>query len=81
MTQDFLQEIGLTGDQIALVMTELEKESEYRRILASERVTHIESIMKVTDMNRIDLGNEALLREKIRVEFSDLIPNCFKCQK
>jgi hypothetical protein len=81
MTRDYLEGIGLTGDQIALITTELEKESEYRRILGSEHVGHIESIMRITDMKKIDLSNEDLLREKIRVEYDDMIPNYFKCQK
>ena len=78
MTRDYLEGIGLTADQIALIMTELEKESEYRRILGLEHVGHIELILKATDMSEVDLSNEPLLREKIRAEYSDLIPTYFK---
>ena len=81
MTRDYLEGIGLTADQIALITAELEKESEYRRILGLEHVSHVEAIMRITDMKKIDLSNEDLLREKIRVEYDDMIPNYFKCQK
>lgn len=78
MTSDFLKGIGLNRDQIALITAELEKESEYRRILASEHVGHIELVVRATNMNEVDLSNEPLLREKIRAEYSDLIPTYFK---
>lgn len=78
----FLQRIGLTEDQITILRDALDKESRFRKILGSEHVGHIEEIMKLTDMNEIDLSNEALLREKIRVEYDDMIPVYFKkCQK
>lgn len=74
----FLQRIGLNGDQVTILTDALEKESKFRQILGSEHVSHIESIMKMTDMNEIDLSNEALLREKIRAEYDDMIPKFFK---
>ena len=74
----FLQRIGLNEDQITILTDALEKESKFRQILGSEHVLHIESIVKMTDMNEIDLSNEALLREKIRVEYDDMIPQFFK---
>lgn len=78
----FLQRIGLNEDQVTILTDALEKESRFRQILGSEHVAHIESIMKITDMDEIDFSNEALLREKIRAEYDDLIPARFKkCQK
>jgi hypothetical protein len=78
----FLQRIGLNDDQITILMDALEKESRYRKILGSEHVGHIEAIMRITDMDEIDLSNEELLREKIRIEYDDMIPKYFKeCQK
>lgn len=78
----FLQRIGLNEDQVTILTDALDKESKFRQILGSEHVGHIESIMKMTDMNEIDLSNEALLREKIRAEYDDMIPIYFKkCQK
>ena len=74
----FLQRIGLSEDQIIILTDALDKESKYRQILGSEHVGHIESIMKLTDMSEIDLSNEALLREKIRAEYADMIPAYFK---
>lgn len=79
---NFLQRIGLNEDQITILRDRLDKESKYRKILGSEHVTHIEEIMKLEDIESIDLENEALLREKIRVEYDDMIPAYFKkCQK
>ena len=79
---EYLQRIGLNEDQITLLRDRLDKESRYRKILGSEHVTHIEEIMKLEDVETIDLENEALLREKIRVEYDDMIPAYFKkCQK
>lgn len=74
----FLQRIGLSEDQISILSEEIEKESRFRQILESEHVGHIESIMRLTNMSEIDFENEALLREKIRVEYADLIPSQFK---
>ena len=79
---NFLQRIGLNEDQITILRDRLDKESKYRKILGSEHVTHIEEIMKLEDIESIDLENEALLREKIRAEYDDMIPIYFKkCQK
>ena len=79
---NFLQRIGLNEDQITILRDRLDKESKYRKILGSEHVTHIEEIMKLEDIESIDLENEALLREKIRAEYDDMIPAYFKkCQK
>ena len=75
---EFLQRIGLTEDQITILRDRLDRESKYRKILGSEHVTHIEEIMKLEDVETIDLENEALLREKIRVEYDDMIPAYFK---
>ena len=78
----FLQQIGLTEDQITILLEALDKESRFRKLLESEHVGHIETIMKLMDMNKIDLSNEALLREKIRIEYDDMIPAYYKkCQK
>ena len=63
---EFLQRIGLNEDQITILRDRLDKESKYRKILGSEHVTHIEEIMKLEDIESIDLENEALLRERCR---------------
>lgn len=75
---EFLRQMGLNESQVTILASALEKESRFRQILGSEHVSHIETIMKLTDMNEIDLSNEALLREKIRAEYDDMIPYFFK---
>ena len=75
--QGFLQKIGLTGDQITLLRSALDKESKYRQILLQEDILPgaVEKIVRKTKLEEVDLENEALLREKIRVEWADFIPD------
>lgn len=72
--RDFFEKIGLNDNQIELITEALEKESIFRSLLGREHVIHIESIMRLTDVNEIDFSDEDLLRSKIRTEFSDMIP-------
>ena len=62
-------------DQITLLMDAMKKESRYREILSQEKVapTVIESIMKTVDLEKVDFSNEDLIRELVRVEWSDFI--------
>ncbi len=73
-----MERLGLTEDQITLLMEAQDKESKYRRLLESEHCTHIEAIVRLTDMESLDLSNEELVREKIRVEYDDMIPRQYK---
>ena len=73
-----MERLGLTEDQITLLMEAQDKESKYRRLLESEHCTHIEAIVRLTDMEFLDLSNEELVREKIRVEYDDMIPRQYK---
>ena len=73
-----MERLGLTEDQITLLMKAQDKESKYRRLLESEHVLHIEAIVRLTDMESLDLSNEELVREKIRVEYDDMIPRQYK---
>lgn len=77
---DFLREIGLNENQVTLLRERLDKESRYRRILGSEHVSHIEDIMRISEVDDIDFTNEELLRLKIRTEYEELIPKTFKKQ-
>ena len=72
----YLERLGLKEGQITLLMDALEKESKFRSLLGKERVSSavIESIMKVTDLENMDLSNEDLIREKIRLEWGEFIP-------
>lgn len=73
--KEYLQGLGLTGEQIQLLTDALNKESRYRRILLQEKVSPgiIESIIRTTKIEEIDFGNEDLLREKVRAEWKDMI--------
>lgn len=73
ISRKYMERIGLTEDQITLLMDAQEKESRFRRILESENVTHTEAIIKLTDMETLDLSNEDLIREKVRIEYGDMI--------
>ena len=74
----FLQEIGLTGDQITKLRERLDQVSRYRQILLQEGVNpkYVETVLRATKPGEIDLGNEDLLREKVRVEWGDFIVKC-----
>ena len=73
----FLQEIGLDDAQVVLVMDRITKASRYREILLQAGVSPkcVEKIISVTDPAEVDLSNEPLLREKIRSEWSGMIPS------
>ena len=73
-----MERLGLNEDQITLLMEAQDKESRYRRLLESEHCTHIEAIVRLTDMDSLDLSNEDLIREKIRIEYDDMIPRQYK---
>ena len=75
VNREYLERLELTEDQITLLMDTLKKESRYREILAQERVNPsvIESILNVTDLEKVDFSNEGLIRELVRVEWSDFI--------
>ena len=78
INREYLERLELTEDQITLLMEAQDKESKYRRLLESEHCTHIEAIVRLTDMESLDLSNEELIREKIRVEYDDMIPRQYK---
>ena len=75
ISREYMERLELTDDQITLLMDTLRKESKYREILAQERVTPtvIESIMKTVDLEKVDFSNEDLIRELVKVEWSDFI--------
>ena len=74
ISRRYMQRQGLTEDKITLLMKVQEKESKYRRLLESVHCTHIEAIVRNTDIETLDFGNEELLREKIRAEWGAFIP-------
>ena len=78
----FLKRIGLTADQITVLTDALTCESRYRQILIQEGVSlgAVEPIIRATRIEEVDLTNEPLLREKLRIEWSDFILNK-QCQK
>ena len=78
ISRDYLERLELTEDQITLLMDAQNKESKYRRLLELEHVQHIEAIMRVTDLEKMDLSNEDLIREKIRIEYEDMIPRQYR---
>ena len=78
VSREYMERLGLSEDQITLLMNAQEKESRFRRILESEHCTHIEAIVRLTDMDSLDLSNEDLIREKIRIEYDDMIPRQYK---
>ena len=71
----FLQDIGLNENQVTLLREGLDHESRYRQILLQEGVNPkvSESIIRNTKLEEVDLTNEALLREKVRIEWHDFI--------
>ena len=78
ISREYMERLGLTEDQITLLMDAQSKENKYRRLLESEHVLHIEAIMRVTDLEKMDLSNEDLIREKIRIEYEDMIPRQYR---
>lgn len=75
ISREYLERLELAEDQITLLMDAMKKESRYREILSQEKVapTVIESIMKTVDLEKVDFSNEDLIRELVRVEWSDFI--------
>ena len=78
ISKGYMEKIGLTEDQISLLMDIQEKESKYRRILESEHCIRTEGIIRLTDMESLDLSDEDLIREKIRIEYEDMIPKQYR---
>ena len=78
ISREYMERLGLTEDQITLLMDAQSKEIKYRRLLESEHVLHIEAIMRLTDLEKLDLSNEDLVREKIRIEYEDMIPRQYR---
>ena len=76
INREYLERLELTEDQITLLMDAMKKESRYRQILSQEKVSPsiIEAIMKTVDLEKVDFSNEDLIREKIRIEWADMIP-------
>ena len=74
ISREYMERLGLTEDQITLLMDAQKKESKYRRLLELEHVQHIEAIMRTEDLEKVDFSNEDLIREKIRIEWADMIP-------
>ena len=76
----FLQRIGLNEDQIRLLKDGIDRESRYRQILLQEGVNPgvVESVIRATKLEEVDLSNEDLLREKVRVEWDGFIMKCRK---
>lgn len=75
ISREYMERLELTEDQITLLMDAMKKESRYREILSQEKVapTVIESILKTVDLEKVDFSNEDLIRELVRVEWSDFI--------
>lgn len=76
ISREYMERLGLTEDQITLLSEAMKKESRYRQLLSQERVspTIIEAIMRTEDLEKVDFSNEDLIREKIRIEWADMIP-------
>lgn len=76
ISTDYMERLGLTEDQISLLSEAMKKESRYRQLLSQEGVTPsvIELIVRNEDMEKLDLSNEDLVREKIRIEWEGMIP-------
>lgn len=73
----FLQRIGLSEDQIVLLMDGLSRESRFREILLQVGVYPgvVEGILRATKLEEVDFSNEPLLREKVRAEWSGFCLN------
>jgi len=78
VSREYMERLGLSEDQITLLMEVQNKETTYRRLLESEHCTHIEAIVRLTDIESLDLSDEALVREKIRIDHGDLIPRQYR---
>lgn len=78
ISRGYMERLGLTEDQITLLMDAQEKESRFRRLLESEHCIHTESIVRLTDLESLDLSDEELVREKIRIENADMIPRQYR---
>ena len=74
ITREYLKGLGLTEDQISAISSMMEKQIRFIKLLELERVNRISAVLRITDITELDFRNEDLLREKIRLEFSDMIP-------
>lgn len=76
VNEEYMKSLGLTEDQITLLMEAQNKEQEYRRLLLSEKINPlaVEAIIKTTDLSKEDLSNKDLIRVKIQAEYGDFIP-------
>lgn len=74
VNEKYLRHIGLTEEQVRLLADALRRESRYREILLQEGVHYkvVEKVVRMTDMNEVDLDDEDLLRIKIRAEWEPL---------
>lgn len=74
ISNKYLHGIGLDDGQICLLRDALGKESRYREILLQEGVDYraVEKVVRMTDIDEIDLQNEDLLRIKVRAEWNPL---------
>lgn len=76
MLIQFLDNLGLTTEQIEKIMSAIRKEHQFRLLLLDEKLPPkiCEAIIRGTTLDEVDLSDEQLLRSKIRVEYYDLLP-------
>lgn len=75
MTDDYMKRAGLTEDQIKAIREGLRRESRYRELLLRHGVFYKVACLEAdrADPDKIDLSNEELLNEKIKLEYKDYI--------
>ena len=73
-----MERLGLNENQIILLTEALNKEAKLRRLMEMEHITHAESVLKVLDVEELDLSNEDLIREKLKAEFGEFIPKQYR---
>ena len=78
ISRKYMESLGLSEDQISLLMEAQDRETRFRRLLELEHCTHIEAIIRSTDLEKLDFTHEDLLREKIRLEYEDMIPRQYR---
>lgn len=72
--REFMEGIGLNEEQITLLKEALDKENKVLSMLVTEKVYCPQLVLRTLDTVDLDISNEALLREKIRIEYKDIIP-------
>ena len=72
--REFMEGIGLNEEQITLLKEALDKENKVLSMLVKEKVYYPQLVLRTLDTVALDISNEALLREKIRIEYKDIIP-------